>query len=140
MHPHSSYLEGNDTDTSALRNDAADGRCRVNSVLVAGRERALLSDLSRAVAEAVVLLGSKARLVGVKVGDDSLSGICEGRRLDKDLSTHARVDARDAAVVARAVDVRGSEADRGEARVAVLEVVVVVGDAELALVLGSVAV
>jgi hypothetical protein len=36
--------------------------------------------------------------------------------------------------------VRGSEADRGEARVAVLEVVVVVGDAELALVLGSVAV
>jgi hypothetical protein len=36
--------------------------------------------------------------------------------------------------------VRGSEADRGEARVAVLEVVVVVGDAELALVLGPVAV
>jgi hypothetical protein len=36
--------------------------------------------------------------------------------------------------------VRGSEADRGQARVAVLEVVVVVGDAELALVLGSVAV
>ena len=140
IYPQSNCLEGDNTDTSALRHDAADGRNRVNSVLVARCERALLGDLGRAVAEAVVLLGSKARLVRVKVCDDSLCRVCKRRRLDEDLGAHARVDARNAPVVARAVDVRRSEADRGQARVAVLEVVVVVRHAELALVLRSVAV
>lgn len=60
--------------------------------------------------------------------------------LNKHLSTHAAVDTGDATVVARAVNVRGSEADRGETRVDLLEVVVVVGDVQLACVLSGVAV
>lgn len=90
--------------------------------------------------ENVVALVCETLLVRVEVGDDGLVDTGERVVLNKDLSAHARVDTRDTAVVAGAVDVGGSETDRGKARVDLLEVVVVVGDAELALVDGTVVV
>lgn len=130
----SNCLEGDDTNTSRLGNDAASGGSRVNSVLVAGSPGALLGDLSGGVGEDVVALGGEALQVRVEVGDNGPLDTGEGVALNENLSTHAGVDTGDTAVVAGAVDVGGSEADRGETGVDVLEVVVVVGDAQLALV------
>ena len=104
-------LKGNNTNTSALLHDTANARSRINSVLVVRRKRTLLGNLRRAVGENIVLLDSEALLVGVEVSNDGLVDIGEGVCLDEDLGAHARVDAGDAAVVARAVDVAGTEAD-----------------------------
>lgn len=133
-----SSLEGDNADTSTLGHDAADTGRRVNSVLVAGRERAILGNLGRAVAENIVLLRRKALLVRVEVGNNRLGNIGEGIRLNEHLSAHARVDAGNAAVEARVVDVACAEADGGQTRVDCSEGVVVVSHAQLALVHGSV--
>lgn len=130
----SNSLEGDNTDTSALGHDAADTGRRVNSVLVGGRERALLGNLGRAVAENIVLLRRKALLVRVEVGNDRLGDVGEGVGFNEHLSAHARVDAGNTAVETRVVDVACAEADGRQTRVDCGEGVVVVSHAQLALV------
>jgi hypothetical protein len=134
------HLEGDDTNTSRLGNNTAGRGSSIGSVLVAGSPGALLSDLGGGRGEEVVALVGEALLVRVEVGDDSTLNTGERSVLNKNLSAHAGVDTGDAAVVTGAVDVGGAETDRGEARVDLLKVVVVVGDAELAFVLGGVVV
>lgn len=72
--------------------------------------------------------------------EHSAVNVLEHTALDKSLGTHASVHSGDATVVDRVDDVSGTEAEQGHAAVDVLEVVVGVSDAELALVLGAVAV
>jgi hypothetical protein len=133
-------LKGDDTNTSRLGNNAASRGSGIGSVLVARGPGALLGDLGGGRGEEVVALVGEALLVGVEVGDDSTFNTGERGILNKDLSAHAGVDTRDTAVVAGAVDVGGTETDRGKARVDLLEVVVMVRDAELAGVLSGVVV
>ena len=96
--------------------------------------------MSRTVGEDVVLLNSKALLVRVQVGDNSLVDVGEGVGFYQDLSAHARVDTGDTALIAGAVDVSGAETDRRQTRVDANEGVVVVGNVKLALVLGGIVV
>jgi len=131
-------LEGDDTNTSRLGNNAASRGSSIGGVLVARGPGALLGNLSGGRGEEVVALVGEALLVRVEVGDNGTLDTGERGVLNKDLSAHAGVDTRDTAVVAGAVDVGGAETDRGKARVDLLEVVVVVGDAELAGVLSGV--
>lgn len=133
-------LEGDDTNTSRLSDNAASGGSSVGSVLVAGSPGTLLGDLGGGRGEEVVALIGKALLIRVEVGHDSTLNASERGVLNKDLSAHAGVDTGDSAVVAGAVDVGGTETDRGETRVDPLEVVVVVSNAELAFILTGVAV
>ena len=100
----------------------------------------LLGDLRGRRGEDVVTLVGVALQVRVEVGDNSPLYTSERAVLHQHLRTHPRVDARDAAAVARAVHVPRAEADGGEARVDPLEVVVVVGNVQLARVLGGVVV
>ena len=100
----------------------------------------LLGNLRSRRTEDVVTLVGVALQVRVEVGDNSPLHAREGVVLHQHLRAHTRVDARDAAAVARAVHVPGAEADRGETRVDSLPVVVVVGDVQLARVLGGVVV
>lgn len=86
-------LEGDDANTGALLDNGADTRRSVDSVLVWDGQAAGLGDLGRAVDEEVVLLDGETLLVRVEVGDNGLGDVGERVRLDKDLGTHARVDA-----------------------------------------------
>lgn len=84
--------------------------------------------------------GDAASLLGV-LGDESSLGVFEGSRLNKNLSTHARVDSGDADILVVVVeDVDEAETDGGGAGTNVGPAVVGVGDVESALVLGGVAV
>lgn len=84
--------------------------------------------------------GDAASLLGV-LGDESSLGVGEGSRLNKNLSTHARVDSGDADILVVVVeDVDEAETDGGGAGTNVGPTVVGVGDVESALVLGGVAV
>lgn len=134
------YLEGNDTNTSRLRDNGASIGSRIGSVFVARGPSSGFGDLGWRVREDVVALVSEALLVRVEVGDHSPRDAGEGVVLNEDLGAHTAVDTGDTAVVARAVDVGGTEADRGETRVDALEVVVVVSDAQLTLVFGAIVV
>lgn len=110
-------------------------------VAVWWRERAGLGDISRAAHENVVLRNGISRLVAVQVGRDSKLGVGEVALLDKDLGTHARVDSRGRVVLeAGAVYMRSAESDRWQARVDVGKVVVMIGDAEVSSILGTVAI
>lgn len=100
----------------------------------------LLSDLSSGGGEYVVTLVREALLIRVEVGHNGSLNASERGVLDKHLSAHTGVDARNTAIVAGAVNVGGTETDGGEARVDPLEVVVVVCNAQLALVLCGIAV
>lgn len=84
--------------------------------------------------------GDAASLLGV-LGDESSLSVGEGSRLNKNLSTHARVDSGDADILVVVVeDVDKAETDGGGAGTNVGPTVVGVGDVESALVLGGVAV
>lgn len=110
-------------------------------VAVWWRERAGPGDISRAAHENVVLRNGIALLVAVQVGRDGKLGIGEVALLDKDLGTHTRVDSRGRVVLeARAVNMRSAESDRWQSRVDVGKVVVMIGDAEVSSVLGTVAI
>ena len=113
-----------------------DSRVAVRRPVAAGA-----GDIRGAVLKDVAGRGGEALQVTVDVGDNGLRGVDEVRVLNKDISLHARVDAGSGVVlVAVVVDVAGTKAERGETGVDIGEVVVVVGDLELALVLAAVAV
>lgn len=95
-----------------------------------------MGDLGVAVGEDVVAFSSEAILLGVEVSHNSALNIRERVLLDEDLGAHARVDSGNAAVVAGAVDVGGAEANGRQARVDLGEGVMVIGDLQLACVLG----
>lgn len=107
------HLESDDTNTSVLSDDAANVSSRVGGVAVGRLEGTLLGDLGGAVGVDVAGLDGEALLIRIEVGDDGVGGVGEGVLLNEDLGTHARVDTGDTAVVARAVDVAGTEADGG---------------------------
>lgn len=110
-------------------------------VVVWWSKRASLGDISWAVLKDVVSRNSIARLVAVQVGRDRKANVGEAGLLYKDLGTHAGVDSRGWTVLeAGAVDVSSTESDGWQAGVDVGEVVVVVGDLEVASVFGAVAV
>lgn len=100
-----------------------------------------LGDRDGGVNEDVILVNQVPILVTVHVGHKGLRDVQEVVALSQHLCSHAGVYARGRVVlVARAVDVRGSEPDGRKARVDVGKVVVVVCDVELALVLARIAV
>lgn len=111
MIPQIDSLEGDNTNTSALSYDIANGGCSISGVSVGSLVGALLGDAGGAVGEDVAGLGREALLIGVKVSHDGELGVSEGVLLNENLSTHAGVDTRDTTIVARAVDVAGTEAD-----------------------------
>jgi hypothetical protein len=80
-----------------------------------------------------------ADLLGVN-GQHCSFNVLEHAAFNKRLSTHASVDTRRPTVINRVKDVRSTEAEQRHAAVDVLPVVVGVRDAQLALVLGAVAV
>lgn len=114
----------------------------VESVLVGGREAALLRDLDGAgPAEDVAHVTGEALLVAVEVRHDGAVDVVEDVVLGQHLRAHAAVDARRRAVLEHRVeDVARAEAQRGQTGADVDEAVVVVGYAQLACVLLCVAV
>jgi hypothetical protein len=140
FHPLHTPLKSNNAHTSTLLHNPARTTRRIRRIRITRPKAPRLRNLCRAIAEHIARLGRKPILIGVQVCHDSTVHIRKRVLLDVHLRAHARVDARDAAVVAAGVDVRGAEADRGQARVDALEGVVVVGYAELARVFGRVAV
>jgi hypothetical protein len=82
---------------------------------------------------------SIANLLRINRQNTSLD-VLEHRALDKHLSAHARVDSRRTSIKDRVENVPSAEAEQRHAAVDVLPVVVSVCDAQLALVLGAVAV
>ncbi|KAI6748088.1 hypothetical protein HG531_008630 [Fusarium graminearum] len=115
----------------------ADKRVLVGNV---GLGDGTLGGIVGGAAEVDIVDRDASGLLGV-LGDESLLSVAESRRLNKNLSTHARVDTSDADVLVVVVeDVDGTEADRGSTRANVGPVVVGVGDVESTSVLSSVAV
>lgn len=88
----------------------------------------------------VVALVSIALLIRVEVGNDGLFDTSEGVVLNQDLGTHTAVDTGDTAIVAGGINVCGSKPNRRETGVNLLEVVVVVSDAQLASVFAGIVV
>lgn len=102
-------------------------------VVVWWSEGAFLCDIRWAVLKEVTGGNSIAWLVAIEVGRDGKADISEAALLDKDLGAHAGVDSRGRAVLkAGAVDVSSAESNGWKARVDVGEVIVVVGDLEIA--------
>lgn len=110
-------------------------------IVVWWSEGAFLGDIRRAVLKEVIRGNSISWLVAIEVGRDGKADVGEAGLLNKDLGTHAGVDSRGWAVLkAGAVDVSSAESDGWQARVDVGEVVVVVGDLEVAGILVAVVV
>lgn len=96
-------------------------------VAIRWRQGADLGDSGRAIEVDVVPVNRISGLVTVEVGDDGELGGGEVVLLDQHLGAHSAVDARGRVVLeTRAEDVPGAEAERGQTRVDVGEVVVVV--------------
>ena len=132
-------LEGvsSNTNNSALDLGRTDKRVFVRNVRLG--DRALGSIVGRTT-KVDIVNRDRSSLLGV-LGDESLLGAGESSRLNKDLSTHARVDTSDADILVVVVeDVDETEADGRSARSNVGPVVVGVGDVESTSVLISVAV
>lgn len=141
-HCHRSQALSDLAGASAGLNSSDQPVSAVEGVLVLGLEAALLGDLGGAgAAEDVADVAGEAGLVAVEVGDDGAVDIVKDVVLGQHLGAHAAVDARGRAVLEdRVEDVARAEAQRGQAGADVDEGVVVVGDAQLALVLCGVAV
>ena len=129
-------LELDDTDTSAPVNNRAHTTRRIGSVSVRNSQAAGLRDANVTVRKDVIFLHRIAIFIGVKIRDNSLLGVREGRLFDKHLRAHARVHTGGWVVdVAAAVDMAGTEPNRGKTGAHLLEKVVVVSDVEFACVL-----
>ncbi|KAJ8130944.1 hypothetical protein O1611_g2686 [Lasiodiplodia mahajangana] len=116
--------DSDDTQARVRLHHAANTARRVKPI--GRRQGANLCDLGRAVDEDVVSINSVSVLVTVKVCDDSELSGAEVVLFDQELCAHSAVDARCGVVFeARTEDMAGTEAERGQARVDVVPVVVV---------------
>jgi hypothetical protein len=128
--------------TSSTDNSSLDVLATKQLILVRNASELALGSAVLAVTEVVVVLDGVAILLGEARGQGVLDSD-EDVALDERLGAHAAVDAGLAVrvtVVVRVDDVGGAEAEQRHAAVDVLPVVVGVGDVQLALVLGAVAV
>jgi hypothetical protein len=133
-------LKGDNPHTrTLLHNPTHPGRL-VRGILITRLPRPLLRNLRLTPREQILLLRRKTLLVAVQIRHHRLRNICEGVAFYKHLRAHARIHARHTAVVARAVHVRGAEADRRKAGVHFGEGVVVVCYVQFARVFGGVGV
>lgn len=105
-----------------------------------GGERAERSRVDGAT-ERNILDNSISSLLGVGEENSTFSGVDKGRALDQDLGSHAGVDTGESHGIPEVVDdVDGGESNERLSAVDVLPVVVGISDAELASVLGGVAI
>lgn len=117
------------------------GDNRYSRVAIRHRQRPSLRDAGVAIDEDIVPLHGVAVLVAVEVGHDGQLRGAEVVLFDQHLRAHAAVDpGRRVVLETRAEDVARAEPERGQPRVHVAEVVVVVRHVQLARVFGAVAV
>lgn len=124
-------------DTSSANNSSLDlGSIKKVGDSVGSLGKSTLLSSVLAFTEVVARLNSVARVSRVQ----RLLGRNEDVVLNEDLSALAGVDAVGDVLVVVVVEVAGTEAERGTAGVQVVQVVVGVGDSQVALVLGAVGV